>query len=144
MINLQPTKCNICNGEVEYIKNSKIYGKSYGSGYCYHCKNCGAYVGTNKNKPIQALGILANKEMRDWKTYCHHIFDRLWSGVNVYNKDHKIVKVIKPIMTRTNAYKWLSNLLDIPFRECHFGYFDLKQLKRAYSIMKNNYPKELR
>lgn len=129
MINLQPKKCNLCNGEVEYIKNSKIYGKSYGSGYCYHCRSCGAYVGTNKNKPIQALGILANKEMRDWKTYCHNIFDKIWR-----NK----------IMTRTDAYKWLSNILDIPFNECHFGYFDLSQLKRAYAIIKNNYPKELK
>lgn len=128
MIDLKPKKCNLCNGEVEYIENSKIYGKSYGSGYCYHCKKCGAYVGTNKNKPIQALGILANKEMRDWKTYCHNIFDRIWRN---------------QVMTRTDAYKWLSNILDIPFKDCHFGYFDLSQLKRAYAIIKNNYPKEL-
>ena len=56
---LRPTECNICGGEVEYIPNKQIYGKSYGSGFCYHCTNCGAYVGTHKPRPKDALGILA-------------------------------------------------------------------------------------
>lgn len=136
MINLQPTKCNICNGDVEYIKNSKIYGKSYGSGYCYHCKNCGAYVGTNKNKPVQALGILANEDMRKWKQYCHNKFDILWKGREEFCHNGKIYKAIKPKMSRGKAYIWLSKVLDIPSKDCHFGYFTLNQLKRAYAIMK--------
>ena len=50
-MNLQPTGCNICGGKVEYISNDKIYGRRYGSGYCYHCTKCGAYVGTHKSRP---------------------------------------------------------------------------------------------
>lgn len=58
---LRPTKCNICGGEVEYIPNKFIYGKSYGSGFCYHCCQCGAYVGTHKIRPQEAFGILARE-----------------------------------------------------------------------------------
>ena len=60
MINFYPKKCNICNGDVIYISNSKIHGKEYGSGKCYYCTKCGAYVGTHKTNPRKALGILAN------------------------------------------------------------------------------------
>ena len=45
---LYPKTCNICGGEVIYTTNDKIYGKRYGSGYCYLCTNCGAYVGTHR------------------------------------------------------------------------------------------------
>jgi uncharacterized protein with PIN domain len=67
MVNLQPTKCNLCGGRVEYISNAEIYGRIYGSGYCYRCRNCGAYVGTHERRPKEAFGILANEEMRKMK-----------------------------------------------------------------------------
>lgn len=127
MIDLQPTICNICGGEVEYITNDKIYGKKYGSGYCYHCKSCGAYVGTHKPRPKEALGILANEEMKNWKIWCHRGFDKLWN-------DGK---------SRGKAYKWLAKQMRISTRDCHFGYFDIKQLKQAYAILKNNKMEEL-
>ena len=38
MINTQPTICNICGGPVTYGSNSRVYGKEYGSGYCYLCE----------------------------------------------------------------------------------------------------------
>lgn len=47
MINTHPTRCNICGGPVTYGSNARIYGKEYGSGYCYLCERCGAYVGTH-------------------------------------------------------------------------------------------------
>jgi len=46
MIDLQPKKCNLCSDPVEYISNAKVYGRKYGSGYCYRCRSCNAYVGT--------------------------------------------------------------------------------------------------
>lgn len=138
MIDLQPTKCNLCGGEVEYITNDKIYGKKYGSGWCYHCKQCGAYVGTHKPRPREALGILANDEMRNWKQWCHNLFDRLWKGVPAYVKaDGTKVNRVKPKMSRTHAYYLLAKEMNIPLRECHFGYFDIPKLKRAYAILKN-------
>ena len=139
MIDLQPKICNICNGKVEYITNDKIYGKKYGSGYCYYCKNCGAYVGTHKPRPKEALGLLANEEMRNWKMWCHNLFDVLWKGGRIYDKEHNKVKEIKPKMTRSKAYYKLATEMNIPMKECHFGYFNVKQLKQAYAILKNKF-----
>lgn len=139
MIDLQPKICNICNGEVEYITNDKIYGKKYGSGYCYHCKNCGAYVGTHIPRPKEALGLLADEEMRNWKQWCHNLFDRLWKGGVKYNETKTKLIQIKPIMKRSDAYYKLSKEMNIPMKECHFGYFNVNQLKQAYAILKNKF-----
>jgi len=136
MIDLHPKICNICGGEVEYIKNEQIYGRSYGSGYCYHCKDCDAYVGTHKPRPKEALGVLANKEMKKWKRWCHSQFDILWKGRNEFIYNGKIYKKIKPIMNRNTAYRELSRLMNINIKNCHFGYFDVKQLKFAYAKIK--------
>lgn len=122
MINLYPKKCNICGGEVEYITNDKIYGKQYGSGYCYHCKKCGAYVGTHRPRPKQAMGILANSQMRKGKRECHKLFDSLWKGKHAQTK-------------RKECYSRLAKDLNIPVKECHFGYFNLDQLRKAYKII---------
>lgn len=137
MIDLQPTKCNICGGEVEYVSNEKVYGKKYGSGYCYLCTQCKAYVGTHKPRPKEALGLLANEEMRNWKMWCHSQFDRLWkTGYKLNDRKTKPIE-IKPRMTRKKAYSYLAKEMNIPMKECHFGYFNVKQLKRAYAILKN-------
>lgn len=139
-VDLHPTICNICGGEVEYIENSKIYGRSYGSGWCYHCKECDAYVGTHKPRPKEALGILANDEMKKWKQWCHREFDALWRGVPAYIKlDGTKVKAVKPKMSRGQAYAKLAKEMCISQRDCHFGYFDVQELKRAYAILKNKF-----
>ena len=96
-MDLQPKVCNICGGEVEYITNDKIYGKKYGSGYCYHCTKCGAYVGTHKSRPKEAYGILADEQMRRMKMLCHDEFDKLWQTrkerQNLYKRLAKIMHI---------------------------------------------------
>ena len=62
MINTQPEVCNLCGGKVIYTSNARVYhGREYGSGYCYLCLACGAYVGTHKPHPKEALGLLADE-----------------------------------------------------------------------------------
>jgi len=124
MIDLYPKKCNICGGKVIYIDNVVIYGKPYGSGKCYLCTECGAYVGTHKPRPREALGLLANEEMRKLKMACHDIFDCFWK-----NKPKANIK-------RSQMYSWLAKELGIEMKYCHFGYFDLEMLKKAYEILK--------
>jgi hypothetical protein len=126
-IEKEPTKCNLCGGEVEYIKNSKIYGKSYGSGWCYHCKDCGAYVGTHKDRVAEAMGILANSEMRDMRSKCHKLFDEQWKNESASKKRHN---------KRWSSYRRLAEALDIDLDSCHFGYFDMEMMNKAYEIMK--------
>lgn len=126
MINLNPTICNICGGHVIYASNSMIYGKEYGSGKMYYCTKCGAYVGTHEPRPEEALGILGNKEMRDMKMKCHKLFDRKWQNEPTSKKRH---------IARRNAYKWLADELKISVEDCHFGYFDMNMLNKAYEIL---------
>lgn len=119
-MNLYPKICNICGGKVEYISNANIYGRTYGNGFCYRCQKCGAYVGTHVPRPRQALGILANEEMRKMKMACHEIFDSMW-------RNHK---------QRERCYRRLAEAMGIPTEECHFGYFDSEQLASAYKILR--------
>lgn len=116
---LRPTQCNICGGKVEYIPNKQIYGKPYGSGFCYHCCDCGAYVGTHRIRPKEAFGILSNDEMRKMKMKCHDIFDKMWNTPQ----------------QRKKCYAWLAKELNIKVEDCHFGYFDLNMLGKAYRIL---------
>lgn len=117
---LQPTTCNLCGGNVIYTTNDRIYGKKYGSGYCYLCTACGAYVGTHRPRPKEALGILANERMKKGKRVCHEIFDKLWKN----GRERRVL------------YAKLAEEMGIPVEMCHFGYFDMEQLKRAYKILK--------
>lgn len=128
MMNLHPTICNLCGGKVIFTSNILVYGKNYGSGKCYYCTNCHAYVGTHVPRPNEALGILSNKEMRNWKMKCHHRFDSFWKRFSSSKKRHS---------ARNRAYKRLAEELGIPVEECHFGWFDLDMLKKAYQVLCN-------
>lgn len=124
MIDLYPKKCNLCSGKVVFISNAVVYhGKEYGSGRCYLCQQCGAYTGTHKPRPREALGLLANDRMRKGKIMCHDIFDSKWRGKPKARKK------------RADLYKWLANELSIPVEECHFGWFDIDTLLKAYRIL---------
>ena len=125
-VDLHPTVCNICGGSVIYTSNDRVYGKKYGSGYCYLCTSCGAYVGTHVPRPRESLGLLADARMRKGKRMCHDLFDQKWKG-----KEHGHKK-------RAAAYKWLAGEMGIPIEDCHFGYFNLEQLRAAYRILMKN------
>ena len=132
MINTHPTRCNICGGRVTYGSNARVYGREYGSGYCYLCEQCGAYVGTHKPRPREALGLLADEPMRTGKKMCHALFDPLWQG---QPKAHK---------KRNDLDRWLAHEMEIPIEDCHFGYFDIDQLRRAYIILRGVQDKQMR
>ena len=123
---LQPKICNLCDGSVIYTSNAMIYGREYGSGKMYYCTNCGAYVGTHKPRPREALGILGDKEMRDMKMECHRLFDAIWENEPDTKKRHN---------ARKKAYADLAEQLNIPIENCHFGYFDMDMLKKAHEIL---------
>lgn len=125
MINTQPEVCNLCGGKVIYTSNARVYhGREYGSGYCYLCLACGAYVGTHKPHPKEALGLLADERMRKGKIMCHALFDAMWKG-----KKHEKRE-------RDALYRWLAEEMAIPVEDYHFGYFNIEQLRQAYRILK--------
>ncbi len=132
MVELHPKKCNLCGGKVVYVTNDKIYGKRYGSGYCYLCQNCGAYVGTHIPRPKEALGLLSNSFMRETKMMCHGIFDSFWKGKPKASKK------------RHDLYRWLANEMGLPVSDCHFGYFDEQRIVEAYMILTHIDGKEMK
>ena len=113
-----PKVCNICGGEVELVLKTAIYGHNLrynsGSPYLYHCKKCGATVGTHKTRPHVAMGLLANKEMAEMRQKAHDMFDKFWKNA----KD------------RTVCYQKLAEEMKIPFEECHFARFTLEQIAK--------------
>jgi hypothetical protein len=132
MIDLHPTICNICGGDVVFISNSVVYGKEYGSGKCYLCRNCGAYTGTHKPRPREALGLLADEKMRKGKVMCHELFDAMWKGKPKVQKKRK------------DLYSWLADKMGLPVDDCHFGHFDIHQLRQAYKILCSIREKEMK
>lgn len=113
------TVCPYCGSHVILTSNSAIYGREYGNGKCYKCTKCDAYVGVHTGTRIP-LGRLANKELRELKKKCHALFDPMWKSGE---------------KSRGECYRWLSGKLQIPLRECHFGWFDKEQLLQSLNIL---------
>lgn len=132
MIDKYPKTCNLCGGSVIFTSNAVIYGREYGSGRCYLCTKCSAFVGTHKPWPREAMGLLADARMRKGKKLCHSLLDPFWRGKPKAQKK------------RQDLYFWLSTQLDIPFEDCHFGHFDLERLRAAYRILSGIQGREMR
>lgn len=103
--------CPYCKQKSEYVDSKIIYGKSYG--FIYYCKKDGAYVGVHKGTN-EALGRLANAELRKAKKDAHEYFDKIWK---------------LEIMKRNEAYKWLSEKLKLEPEYTHIGMFGVKTCK---------------
>ena len=110
---IQGKICPYCKEKTEYVDSSCIYGKSYGM--IYLCKPCDAYCGVHKDTN-NALGRLANKELRYWKKEAHKYFDIIWK--EKYEKRGKL-------------YEHLSKHLKIPVKYCHIGMFSIKTCKKV-------------
>lgn len=94
-------------------RKSELESTSFG--YRYICKPCDAYVGCHEGSK-SALGRLANKELRSVRMEAHRCFDRIWKS---------------SILGRKDAYKWLSEQLNIPEPYCHIGYFKIDTCKKV-------------
>ena len=112
MVDLFPTKCNLCGGKVVLEKYPNA------DRFRYVCKICGAYVLARKNNK-QALGILANEQTRIKRVQVHRLFDRFWRS------QHK----------RAKLYSKLATEMGLTEQECHFGYMNLDQLLKAEQIL---------
>jgi hypothetical protein len=108
---------------VSLIDSAKIFGCSYGFIYlCDAYPNCDARVGCHPGTII-ALGTLANRELRKWRSLVHRKFDPLWqSGV---------------FSSRQAAYKWLSKVMRLPLERTHVAMFDKRQCQRAIACVED-------
>ena len=96
----------VCGKEI-YPHRKDLYKKIF-----YKCNDCNAYVGCHENTD-KPLGILADENLRKIKTMAHRVFDPLWKN-NIF-------------LNRLDAYKWLSEKMNIPLSECHIGMFNTEQ-----------------
>lgn len=92
--------CPYCQKEALWVPNEEVYnGKRYGKSYmCYYCKPCNAYVGCHNNTK-QPLGIMANKELRNWRIKVHAKIDPLWKNED-YDRRH-LYKIISERLGKT-------------------------------------------
>lgn len=116
----KPTICRYCGSPVVFTSNAEIYGKEYGNGKCFLCRNCKAYVGVH-TETLTPLGTLANDELRKWRHKAHNEFDKLWKGTTRK-------------MTRYNAYGWLSKQMNLTRDETHIALFEIEQCKQVIDI----------
>ena len=116
----KPTICRYCGSPVVYTSNAEIYGREYGEGRCYLCRNCRAFVGVHPGT-YTPLGTLANEELRRYRKAAHFWFDKIWKSPT-------------RITTRDKAYKWLSKELGLPKEETHIGMFEKEQCEKVMEI----------
>lgn len=113
--------CPYCEQFSKRVKGIDIYPhrNDLKSKTFYECKRCKAYVGCHKgtDKP---LGRLANPELRYYKRLVHNSFDPLWWNTN---------------LSRSDAYAWLADQMNIPISKCHIGMFDVHQCIEAIRLI---------
>lgn len=105
----------LITGKDVYPHRPDLYAKKFWS-----CPRCYARVGChgNTNKP---LGRLANKELRDLKSAAHAAFNPLYiDGI---------------IESRTKAYKWLAEQMQMTRKQCHIGKFNEDECRQVVILV---------
>lgn len=109
--------CPYCKQEAEWVENREIYGRNYGKSYmCYLCRNCDAYVGCHNNSRTP-LGVMANKELRDWRKKVHAVIDPIWQSGQ---------------MSRGAVYGKISHELGFSY---HTGESDVATCRRVLALI---------
>jgi len=86
----------------------------------YQCAPCDAYVGCHPGT-MNALGRLANAELRKAKIAAHSAFDPIWKSGQ---------------KKRGSAYAWLADALQMPKNDCHIGMMDVAECLRVVAACK--------
>lgn len=109
--------CPYCDCFTQLVDSAEFYnGTSYGP--VYACRPCRSWVGVHRGTTA-ALGRVADGELRNAKYMAHYYFDIIWRNKH---------------MPRKQAYKWLAKQLRIPAKDCHIGWFDLKQCNKVIEV----------
>lgn len=112
--------CPYCGNPAKLITGKTVYPhrKDLYSLQFWNCNPCGARVGVHKGT-TNPLGRLAKPELRTLKTKAHAAFDPLWRDGD---------------MKRKEAYRWLADKLEIEYKACHIGMFDIDMCKQVIDL----------
>lgn len=100
--------CPYCGSRTELRSADGIYHDNRDNTMLYVCKNyprCDAYVRVVPGT-TQPMGSLANGHLRAMRTEAHRYFNQLY---------------MTGIMTKTEAYQWLSDIIGLPMSKTHIG-----------------------
>ena len=121
-----PEICRYCGGVVRLVPARAVYGDAAAQRLklqkelFYQCQNCNARVGCHKGTK-RPLGNLANEVLRLKRMETHQVYDAFWKRRG---------------MTRTQAYTWLAEQLQIPEKFAHIGGFEVDQCQRVIDLCK--------
>lgn len=118
-----PEICRYCGGVIRPVPAESIYGASakrlgLAGEQIYQCQNCNARVGCHKGT-TRPLGNVANEALRLKRIETHRVFDGWWKSQH---------------MTRTGAYKWLSQQMRLPSGKTHIGGFEMDQCQQVIAL----------
>jgi hypothetical protein len=110
-----PPSCPYCKKTAVLIRGNVLYQhRDYlHKLFFWICNPCNAYVGCHKKSRHSdgtvPLGRLANAHLRALRSKAHESFDLLWDGGP---------------LTRSEAYAWLRQKMNLPAELAHIGMFD--------------------
>ena len=123
-----PEICRYCGGIVRLVPARMIYGAEAAKRLkleremIYQCQNCNARVGCHKGT-TRPLGNLANETLRLKRMETHQVYDAFWKRSG---------------MTRTQAYKWLAEQMNLTEDRAHIGSFEMYQCQMVIELCKKN------
>lgn len=119
--------CRYCDQPAQLLNVGQPgypYRASYGP--VWVCVPCGAWVGCHPGT-TNALGGLANAELRGWKVQAHAAFDPLWEGKMRRDGCSKG-------KARRAGYTWLAKQLGLPVEKTHIGYMDVDECQKVVAV----------
>ncbi len=103
--------CQYCGAKALLVTGDKIYNNypEAVTKYFWRCPNdkCDAHVGAHHTS-MKPIGPLANRWLRSLRIQTHKAFDPLWQS---------------KFMTRSEAYQWLTEKMQLSSDECHIAKF---------------------
>ena len=106
----QKLRCQYCGAAAHLRSAEGIYKHGGSDVLLYVCSNypkCDSYVRVHSGTTTP-VGSLANTELRALRTTAHQHFGELYKS---------------GLMTKSEAYDWLSFTLNLPLSLTHIGYF---------------------
>lgn len=123
-----PEICRYCGGIVRLVPARMVYGAESAKRLkleremIYQCQNCNARVGCHKGT-TRPLGNLANEVLRLKRMETHQVYDAFWKRSG---------------MTRTQAYKWLAEQMNLTEDRAHIGSFEMDQCQMVIELCRKN------
>lgn len=102
--NARPLECPDCDGE---LRLRLIRGRWFYA--CTNAPKCECVHAAHKDG--RPTGIPGDRDTRLARQFAHDLFNQLWKGES-------------PPMTRTEAYQWLAESMELPPKHAHIGRFD--------------------